>query len=76
MEPREQFMVMAFEVALRSVESGDGGPFGAVVVRGDGGEAAASDGRHAAPFRLDAAARLRVIGRRDEVLVAGPHLER
>jgi len=35
MEPREQFMVMAFEVALRSVESGDGGPFGAVVVRGD-----------------------------------------
>jgi guanine deaminase len=35
MAPREEFVVMAFEVALRGVESGDGGPFGAVVVRGD-----------------------------------------
>ena len=35
MEPREEFLVMAFEVALQGVESGAGGPFGAVVVRGD-----------------------------------------
>jgi len=35
MAPREEFMVMAFEVALRGIESGAGGPFGAVVVRGD-----------------------------------------
>jgi guanine deaminase len=35
MQAREEFMVMAFEVALRGLESGDGGPFGAVVVRGD-----------------------------------------
>src|SRR5215813_3199446 len=35
MAPREEFMVMAFEVALQGVESDDGGPFGAVVVRGD-----------------------------------------
>jgi guanine deaminase len=34
-EPREQFLVMAFEVARQGVESGAGGPFGAVVVRGD-----------------------------------------
>jgi guanine deaminase len=34
-EPREEFLVMAFEVALQGVESGAGGPFGAVVVRGD-----------------------------------------
>ena len=35
MEAREEFLVMAFEVALQGVESGAGGPFGAVVVRGD-----------------------------------------
>jgi guanine deaminase len=35
MEPREEFLVMAFEIALQGVESGAGGPFGAVVVRGD-----------------------------------------
>jgi guanine deaminase len=34
-QPREEFLVMAFEVALQGVESGAGGPFGAVVVRGD-----------------------------------------
>jgi len=34
-QPREQFLVMAFEVAVQGVESGAGGPFGAVVVRGD-----------------------------------------
>jgi tRNA(Arg) A34 adenosine deaminase TadA len=34
-EAREQFLRMAFEVALQGVESGAGGPFGAVVVRGD-----------------------------------------
>jgi guanine deaminase len=34
-EAREQFLVMAFEVARQGVESGAGGPFGAVVVRGD-----------------------------------------
>jgi guanine deaminase len=35
MEPREEFLVMAFEIALQGVESGAGGPFGALVVRGD-----------------------------------------
>lgn len=35
MEPREEFLVLAFEVAVQGVESGAGGPFGAVVVRGD-----------------------------------------
>jgi guanine deaminase len=35
MEAREEFLVMAFEVALQGVESGAGGPFGAVVARGD-----------------------------------------
>jgi guanine deaminase len=35
MEPREEFLVLAFEVARQGVESGAGGPFGAVVVRGD-----------------------------------------
>ena len=35
MEPREEFLLLSFEVALQGVESGDGGPFGAVVVRGD-----------------------------------------
>jgi guanine deaminase len=35
MEPREEFLVMAFEVAVQGVESSAGGPFGAVVVRGD-----------------------------------------
>ena len=34
-EPRDEFLVMAFEVAVRGVESGVGGPFGALVVRGD-----------------------------------------
>ena len=34
-EPREEFLVMTFEVALQGVESGAGGPFGAIVVRGD-----------------------------------------
>ena len=35
MQAREEFLVMAFEVALQGVESGEGGPFGAVVVRDD-----------------------------------------
>jgi tRNA(Arg) A34 adenosine deaminase TadA len=35
MQPREAFLLLAFEVALQGVESGAGGPFGAVVVRGD-----------------------------------------
>jgi guanine deaminase len=35
MQPREEFLLLAFEVALQGVESGAGGPFGAVVVRGD-----------------------------------------
>jgi guanine deaminase len=35
MEAREEFLVLAFEVALQGVESGAGGPFGAVIVRGD-----------------------------------------
>ncbi len=35
MEPRDEFLLLSFEVALQGVESGDGGPFGAVVVRGD-----------------------------------------
>jgi guanine deaminase len=35
MEPRVEFLVMAFDVALQGVESDAGGPFGAVVVRGD-----------------------------------------
>jgi guanine deaminase len=35
MQAREEFLLMAFEVALQGVESGAGGPFGAVVVRGD-----------------------------------------
>ena len=35
MEPREEFLLLSFEVALQGVESGDGGPFGAVIVRGD-----------------------------------------
>ena len=35
MEPREEFLLLSFDVALQGVESGDGGPFGAVVVRGD-----------------------------------------
>jgi guanine deaminase len=35
MQAREEFLVLAFEVALQGVESGAGGPFGAVVVRGD-----------------------------------------
>ena len=35
MEPRKEFLVLAFEVAVQGVESGAGGPFGAVVVRGD-----------------------------------------
>jgi tRNA(Arg) A34 adenosine deaminase TadA len=35
MEPREEFVALTIEIALRGVESGDGGPFGAVVVRGE-----------------------------------------
>jgi tRNA(Arg) A34 adenosine deaminase TadA len=35
MEPREEFLLMTFEVAMQGVEAGAGGPFGAVVVRGD-----------------------------------------
>jgi guanine deaminase len=35
MQAREEFLVLAFEVALQGVESGAGGPFGAVIVRGD-----------------------------------------
>jgi tRNA(Arg) A34 adenosine deaminase TadA len=35
MEPREEFLLLSFDVALQGVESGDGGPFGAVIVRGD-----------------------------------------
>ena len=35
MEAREEFMRLTFEVALQGVESGAGGPFGAVIVRGD-----------------------------------------
>jgi guanine deaminase len=35
MEPRVEFLVMAFEIALQGVESDAGGPFGAIVVRGD-----------------------------------------
>jgi guanine deaminase len=35
MEPRVEFLVMAFDIALQGVESDAGGPFGAVVVRGD-----------------------------------------
>src|SRR3954447_1435720 len=34
MEPREEFLLLSFDVALQGVESGDGGPFGAVIVRG------------------------------------------
>jgi guanine deaminase len=34
-QPREEFLLLAFEVALQGVESGAGGPFGAVIVRGD-----------------------------------------
>ena len=48
----------------------------AVVVRGDRGEAAAADERDAAALGLDAPARLGVVGRRDESLLAGAHLER
>lgn len=33
--PRDEFLVLAFEVAVEGVEAGAGGPFGAVVVRGD-----------------------------------------
>jgi guanine deaminase len=33
--PRERFMALALELAVRNAESGRGGPFGAVVVRGD-----------------------------------------
>jgi guanine deaminase len=35
MEAREEFLRLTFEVALQGVESGAGGPFGAVIVRGD-----------------------------------------
>jgi guanine deaminase len=32
---REEFLALTFEIALQGVESGAGGPFGAIVVRGD-----------------------------------------
>jgi guanine deaminase len=35
MQAREDFLRLTFEVALRGVESGAGGPFGALVARGD-----------------------------------------
>jgi guanine deaminase len=35
MQAREDFLRLTFEVALQGVESGAGGPFGALVVRGD-----------------------------------------
>ena len=35
MEAREEFLRLTFEVALQGVESGAGGPFGAVIVRRD-----------------------------------------
>ena len=35
MEAREEFLRLAFEVAVQGVQSGAGGPFGAVIVRGD-----------------------------------------
>lgn len=35
MAARDEFLVLAFEVAVAGVEAGAGGPFGAVVVRGD-----------------------------------------
>ncbi len=35
MAARDEFLVLAFEVAVQGVEAGAGGPFGAVVVRGD-----------------------------------------
>jgi guanine deaminase len=34
-EPREEFLRLTFEIALVGVESGAGGPFGAVIVRDD-----------------------------------------
>ena len=33
--PRDEYLLMTFEIARQGVESGAGGPFGAVVVRGD-----------------------------------------
>jgi guanine deaminase len=35
MQAREDFLRLTFEVALQGVESGAGGPFGALVARGD-----------------------------------------
>jgi guanine deaminase len=35
MQARKEFLRLTFEVALQGVESGAGGPFGAVIVRGD-----------------------------------------
>jgi guanine deaminase len=34
-EARDEFLRLAFETALEGVQSGAGGPFGAVIVRGD-----------------------------------------
>ena len=48
----------------------------AVVVRGDGREAAAADRRDDRALGLDAAPRLLVVGRGDEMLLACAHLER
>ena len=47
----------------------------AVVVRGHGSEAAAADERDAAALGLDAPSRLRVVRRRDQLLLAGAHLQ-
>src|SRR2546426_3255566 len=58
---------------LRCHERGE--PF-AVVVGGDRGETTATDHRDARPLGLDAAPRVSVIRRCDEILLAGSHLER
>src|SRR3954468_15184000 len=48
----------------------------AVVMRGHRRKTASFDGCNDGTFRLDATARLRVVGTRDELLLAGTHLER
>src|SRR5581483_3009167 len=48
----------------------------AVVMRRDGRETAAADGRDDRPLRLDPLPRLLVIGGRDEMRLAGAHLQR
>src|SRR5581483_4108675 len=54
-------------------EAGERDP---VVERRDRRKAAAADGRDAGALGLDAAARLGVVGSGDEILFAGPHLQR